>query len=55
VQDSINLGIRADLYNGIINARQAEPHVGIAHNIKPTNTVFCVRYARTMERPLMRI
>ena len=31
---AINLGIRGDLYNGLANARQAEPRVGLAYNIK---------------------
>ena len=58
VQDSItkgnwtaNLGIRGDLYNGLAVARQAEPRVGIAYNIKRTNTVIRASYARTMETP----
>jgi hypothetical protein len=48
---TFNLGIRGDLYNGITTARQAEPRVGIAYNIKPTSTVLRVSYARTMETP----
>ena len=48
---SFNLGVRGDLYNGISIARQAEPRVGIAYNIKPTSTVLRVSYARTMETP----
>jgi hypothetical protein len=48
---SFNLGIRGDLYNGLAVARQAEPRVGIAYNLKPTNTVFKISYARTMETP----
>ena len=58
VQDTItkgnwafNLGIRGDLYNGLTVQRQAEPRLGIAYNIKPTNTVLRVSYARTMETP----
>jgi hypothetical protein len=46
-----NLGIRGDLYNGLTVARQAEPRPGIAYNIKPTNTVLRVSYARTLETP----
>jgi hypothetical protein len=46
-----NLGIRGDLYNGLTTARQAEPRLGIAYNIKPTNTVLRVSYARTLETP----
>jgi hypothetical protein len=48
---SFNLGIRGDLYNGLTVARQAEPRLGIAYNIKPTNTVLRVSYARTLESP----
>jgi hypothetical protein len=58
VQDSItrgnwsfNLGLRGDLYNGLTVARQAEPRVGAAYNIKPSNTVLRVSYARTLESP----
>jgi hypothetical protein len=58
VQDAIsfknwtfNLGIRGDLYNGISSASQAEPRVGVAYNLKATNTVFRVSYARTLETP----
>ncbi len=57
-QDSItyknwnfNLGLRGDLYNGITIARQAEPRVGAAYNIKKTNTVLQGSYARIMETP----
>ncbi len=46
-----NLGIRGDLYNGLTVARQAEPRVGIAYNIKPSGTVLRVSYARTLETP----
>ncbi len=48
---SFNLGIRGDLYRGISRGSQAEPRLGIAYNIKPTNTVLRVSYARTMESP----
>src|ERR1700678_1969497 len=48
---SLNLGIRGDLYNGITIARQAEPRVGIAYNVKPTNTILRISYARTLESP----
>ena len=48
---SINLGIRGDLYRGLTHATQAEPRLGIAYNIKATNTVLRVSYARTLETP----
>jgi hypothetical protein len=48
---SFNLGIRGDLYRGLSKTSQAEPRVGIAYNIKPSNTVLRVSYARTLEKP----
>jgi len=48
---SFNLGIRGDLYNGLSRAQQAEPRLGVAYNIKPSNTVLRVSYARTLETP----
>ncbi|MGA2716285.1 MAG: TonB-dependent receptor, partial [Bryobacteraceae bacterium] len=58
IQDAItirnwtfNLGVRVDKYNGLARATQAQPRLGIAYNIKPTNTVLRVSYARTMETP----
>ncbi|QNI32471.1 TonB-dependent receptor [Alloacidobacterium dinghuense] len=46
-----NVGIRGDLYNGLVRERQAEPRLGIAYSIKPSNTVLRVSYARTLETP----
>jgi hypothetical protein len=50
---SFNLGIRGDLYRGIGTSRtsQAEPRAGIAYDIKPTNTVLRLSYARILETP----
>ena len=48
---SFNVGLRGDFYNGISRDRQAEPRLGIAYNIKRTNTVLRVSYARTLESP----
>jgi hypothetical protein len=48
---TFNLGVRVDVYRGISSATQGEPRLGIAYNIKPTNTVLRVSYARTMESP----
>jgi hypothetical protein len=48
---SFNLGIRGDLYNGLASARQAEPRAGVAYNIKPSNTVLRISYARALETP----
>jgi hypothetical protein len=46
-----NLGIRGDLYNGLTKTNQAEPRLGTAYTIKPTNTVLRISYARTLETP----
>lgn len=48
---TLSLGLRGDFYNGLVVARQAEPRVGIAYDIKGTNTVIRASYARTMETP----
>jgi hypothetical protein len=46
-----NLGLREDVYNGLTDANQTQPRVGIAYNIKPSGTVLRVSYARTLETP----
>jgi hypothetical protein len=46
-----NLGLREDVYNGLTDANQIQPRVGIAYNIKPSSTVMRVSYARTLETP----
>jgi hypothetical protein len=58
VQDTItkanwvfNVGIRGDKYNGITSEGQAEPRLGIAYHVKPSNTILRVSYARTLETP----
>jgi Carboxypeptidase regulatory-like domain/TonB-dependent Receptor Plug Domain len=58
VQDTItkgswafNLGLRGDFYNGLTTHKQAEPRLGIAYNIKKTNTILRVSYARLLETP----
>ena len=48
---AFNVGLRGDFYNALVVDRQAEPRVGVAYNIKSTNTVLRVSYARTMESP----
>ena len=48
---SFNLGLREDLYRGLSSTTQTEPRLGIAYNVKPTNTVLRVSYARTLETP----
>jgi hypothetical protein len=48
---SFNLGVRGDFYNALAKANQAEPRLGIAYNIKPSNTVLRISYARALETP----
>jgi hypothetical protein len=48
---SLNLGLRADFYNGLSTHKEAEPRLGVAYNIKKTNTVLRVSYARLLETP----
>jgi Carboxypeptidase regulatory-like domain len=58
IQDTItvknwtfNLGVRFDYYDGISNAKQGEPRLGIAYKVKPSNTILRISYARTLETP----
>jgi hypothetical protein len=48
---TLNLGVRGDMYNGFVSHGEAAPRVGIAYNLKKTNTVFRVSYARLLETP----
>ena len=48
---SANVGLRGDIYNGLTSHSEAQPRVGIAYNIKKTNTVLRASYARMMETP----
>ena len=46
-----NLGLRGDVYSGLVDSGQAEPRLGVSYNLKPTNTVMGISYARTLETP----
>ena len=48
---SFNLGVRGDFYNGLTTHREAEPRLGVAYNVKPSNTILRLSYARTLETP----
>ncbi len=48
---ALNLGVRGDFYNGLSTHKEGEPRLGVAYNIKKTNTVLRVSYARTLETP----
>jgi hypothetical protein len=48
---SFNVGVRGDLYRGLTKESQIEPRAGISYNVKPSNTVMRVSYARILETP----
>jgi len=48
---SFNVGVRGDIYNGLTSHNEAEPRLGVAYNIKKTNTVLRASYARILETP----
>ncbi len=48
---SVNLGLRGDVYNGLTSHSEAQPRIGVAYNIKKTNTVLRASYARMLETP----
>ena len=48
---AFNLGARLDLYRAIVHDWQLEPRVGVAYNIKKTNSVLRVSYSRVLETP----
>jgi hypothetical protein len=48
---SFNVGLRGDIYNGLTSHKEAQPRLGIAYNIKKTNTVLRASYARILETP----
>lgn len=47
----LNLGLRGDVYNGLADASQAEPRLGVSYKINRTATVLRISYARTLESP----
>jgi hypothetical protein len=46
-----DLGLREDVYNGLADANQTEPRLGVSYQLKQTNTVMGISYARTLETP----
>jgi hypothetical protein len=48
---TFNLGLRGETYNGLTRKSSVQPRLGVAYNIKPTNTVLRVSYAHTLETP----
>ena len=58
IQDSITLGdftmqlgLRADLYRGIVSANSLDPRLGFSYLVKPTNTVLRASYSKFFETP----
>jgi hypothetical protein len=43
--------VRGDIYNGLTSHSEAEPRVGVAYNVKKTNTILRASYARILETP----
>jgi carboxypeptidase family protein/TonB-dependent receptor-like protein len=48
---AFNLGLREDLYRGIVHDTQPQPRVGVAYNVKKTNSVLRISYSRVLETP----
>lgn len=48
---AFNLGMRFDLYRGIVHDWQPEPRVGAAYKIKKTDSVLRLSYSRVLETP----
>ncbi|MGB6132219.1 MAG: TonB-dependent receptor [Acidobacteriaceae bacterium] len=48
---NFNLGLREDVYNGLADANQTEPRLGTSYQVRRTNTVLGISYARTLETP----
>jgi hypothetical protein len=48
---AFSLGLRGDLYRGIVHDWQPQPRVGFAYNVKKTNSVLRVSYSRVLETP----
>ena len=48
---ALNIGLRGDVYNGLTSHAEAQPRIGIAYNVKKTNTILRASYARIMETP----
>src|SRR5207248_3265918 len=45
------IAVRGDLYRGLSSAQQLEPRLGVAYNLKRSNTVLRASYARVLESP----
>ena len=48
---SINLGIREDVYHGLVSDNSFQPRTGISYQFKQTSTVLRASYSRSFETP----
>jgi hypothetical protein len=48
---SIQAGLRADFYRGLVPGNAAEPRIGFSYLVKKTNTVFRASYSKFYETP----
>ena len=48
---TLQLGLRADFYRGIVSANSLDPRVGSSYLIKRTNTVLRLSYSKFFETP----
>jgi hypothetical protein len=48
---TINLGIREDVYQGLVAETGFQPRAGISYEFKPTSTVLRISYSRSFETP----
>ncbi len=58
LQDSVTLGgftaqlgLRNDIYRGIVGASSTEPRIGLSYLLKPTKTVLRISYSKFFETP----
>jgi hypothetical protein len=48
---TVNVGLRGDVYHGLVSASSPQPRVGVSYEFKPTATVIRAYYAKTFETP----
>ena len=48
---TVNIGIRGDVYHGLVSDSSVQPRFGISYEFKPTATVVRVSYSRSFETP----
>ncbi|HEY3840532.1 MAG TPA: TonB-dependent receptor, partial [Bryobacteraceae bacterium] len=48
---SVNIGLRYDVYHGLVSNSSAQPRFGVSYEFKPTHTVARISYSRSFETP----